>query len=120
MRPRIFCTVEGCTTQVAAHPTGAQWMQGHEARPHERCVCGWAGISLNKHLGQVKRLGYGGTHTAIPADLLDDIVTRMRLAESPFADEVAEVAEALRRRPGAATTERDAVGPTDWSVLAPA
>lgn len=113
---KVRCPVPGC--YIVSYP---EYIKGHATKPHEDCpVCGWRGISLANHLGQVKRRGYGPTHKAVlPADRLADIVTRMRLDGDPFVDDVAEIVEALRRRPEAATAERDEVGPTDWSVLAP-
>ena len=120
MNPRVVCPVPGCTIAVKRGPSGVAWMERHARRPHDRCGCGWAGLSLNGHLGQVKRLGYGGTHRAIlPLDQLEALAARARAEESPYADELDEITDALRRRHKAATPEREEVGPTDWSALAP-
>lgn len=86
------CPVPGCFATG-----GTEWMVGHAKREHVSCPCGWVGVSLNKHLGQVRKRGYGRSHrrpdpVAALRELAAEVAAFPTDAEPPVDEWAARVA----------------------------
>lgn len=53
------CRVPGCTAKLVDWNDHAH---AHEHQPHQRCSCGWVGVSHAKHVAQRRR--YHGPNSA--------------------------------------------------------